>query len=172
MHTQEHRILICAVLLYDLSICHAMTHAYTHRYDRHTATHAHVNGFWNTCKHTQRITDKHARCGFVLSVTHWYLHTRTYSHTHRFAGVKIWNMPVPLRCTLTLKLRITQGIIPVYVCVSVCLPVCLSIHPFILLSSACLLHFQLHLINTSLLSKNTRTDTNSPWWLFAASSLS
>lgn len=28
-HTHEGRILICAVLLYDLPICHAMTQAYT-----------------------------------------------------------------------------------------------------------------------------------------------
>ena len=78
-------------------------------------------------------------------------------------------MPVPLHCTLTLKLRITQRIIPVYVCVSVCLPACLSIHPFILLpASVCLFCPQLHMIRTS----NTYVDSNSLYCLFAAFSLS
>lgn len=92
--------------------------------------------------------------------------------------MKIRNMPVPLHCTLTLKLRITQRIIPVYVCVSVCLPaclsVCLSIHPFILLSvSACLFYFRLHLISTFHCPQRTHALTQTfPSCLFAAFSFS
>ncbi len=83
------------------------------------------------------------------------------------------NMPVPSHCTLTVKWRITQRIIPVYVCVSVCLPACLSIHPFIFLFvSVSLCYCQLHLINTSLPPTNTCTDTNSASCLSGAVSVS
>lgn len=75
----------------------------------------------------------------------WHALTQMYTHT---AGVKIQNMPVSVHCTLTLKLGITQRIIPVYVCVSVSLPAGLSVYPFI--PSPNSLSLQLHLMSTSL----------------------
>lgn len=50
-------------------------------------------------------------------------HTYNKKILRNAAGVKIWDMPVSLHSTLTLKLRITQRIIPVYVCMPVCQPV-------------------------------------------------
>lgn len=83
----------------------------------------------------------------VICTINIFSHTPTDTVCANTSGVKIQTLPVSLRSTLTLKLRITQRIILVYVCASVCqcacLPVCLfiqSIHP---------LHFcinlQLHL---------------------------
>lgn len=65
----------------------------------------------------------------------------TRSHTRTvFAPQTRWcenseHVRLSRLCTLTLQLRITQRIIPVYVCASVCLPACLSlrlsIHPLV-----------------------------------------
>lgn len=68
-----------------------------------------------------------------------------FSHT-KSTGVKTLNMSVSLHCTLTLKRRITWGIIRVYVCVSV--------YPFI--PSSCSL--SLPHINRPLHANNTNTD--------------
>lgn len=87
-------------------ICSSVTqqHMYAHT-DVTSETCAHAWTYSGIYVHTHihRITDAHA-CVFVLCVS---------------AGVKILNMSLSLPCTLTLKLRITRGMIHMYVCVSV-----------------------------------------------------